>query len=52
MSKQEIGNESIFIGKSAEERQQQRDKLATKRLNNLNSIKRITEKLRDKTKAR
>ena len=43
---EEVGGESIFIGESADERQRNRELLATTRKENLQEIRRITRRLK------
>ena len=43
-----VGNESIFIGESAEERERKREALAKERLENLKGIKSLTQRLKIK----
>jgi len=45
MSSKDIGGESIFAGKSAEERQEKREDLAASRRSTLRGLKALTEKL-------
>ena len=43
-----VGNESIFIGESAEDRNRKRESLASIRLENLRGLKTMTERLKIK----
>jgi hypothetical protein len=47
MGGKEIGGESIFAGKSAEERQEKREDLAASRRSTFRGLKALTEKLEE-----